>query len=77
MIIIIGYFTENEELRNQLAELRRKYIGLERRNKKIIRYTEMIFQKINCLQENNEFLINVNADFGKENDELREKVNEL
>jgi hypothetical protein len=60
-----------------LAELQKKCSKLERHNKEIAQYSEMISREIQHLRKTNELLINLNEKFGKENDKLREKINRL
>ncbi|UZO21866.1 uncharacterized protein OCT59_014250 [Rhizophagus irregularis] len=69
--------TENRRLSQEVSDLRAKCLQLERRNNELTKHTAVVATEIARLREDNEFLAGVNAEFGSENDDLKEEVNEL
>ncbi|CAB4409477.1 unnamed protein product [Rhizophagus irregularis] len=67
----------NRRLSQEVSDLRAKCLQLERRNNELTKHTAVIATEIARLREDNEFLAGVNAEFGSENDDLKEEVNEL
>ncbi|CAB5372139.1 unnamed protein product [Rhizophagus irregularis] len=66
-----------QRLSQKVSNLRAKCLQLERRNNELTKHTAVIATVIAHLREDNEFLAGVNAEFGSENDDLKEEVNEL
>ncbi|UZO29374.1 uncharacterized protein OCT59_022853 [Rhizophagus irregularis] len=69
--------TENRRLSQEVSDLRAKCLQLERRNNELTKHTAVVATEIARLREDNEFLAGVNAEFGSENDDLKEEVNKL
>ncbi|GET51305.1 hypothetical protein GLOIN_2v1798326 [Rhizophagus irregularis DAOM 181602=DAOM 197198] len=69
--------TENRRLSQEVSDLRAKCLQLERRNNELTKHTAVVATEIARLRKDNEFLAGVNAEFGSENDDLKEEVNEL
>ncbi|GET53942.1 hypothetical protein GLOIN_2v1798326 [Rhizophagus irregularis DAOM 181602=DAOM 197198] len=69
--------TENRRLSQEVSDLRAKCLQLERRNNELTKHTAVVATEIARLREDKEFLAGVNAEFGSENDDLKEEVNEL
>ncbi|GET64202.1 hypothetical protein GLOIN_2v1798326 [Rhizophagus irregularis DAOM 181602=DAOM 197198] len=69
--------TENQRLSQEVSDLRAKCLQLERRNNELTKHTAVVATEIARLREDNEFLAGVNAEFGSENNDLKEEVNEL
>ncbi|UZO23563.1 uncharacterized protein OCT59_015897 [Rhizophagus irregularis] len=68
---------KNRRLSQEVSDLRAKCLQLERRNNELTKHTAVVATEIARLREDKEFLAGVNAEFGSENDDLKEEVNEL
>ncbi|POG61481.1 hypothetical protein GLOIN_2v1883549, partial [Rhizophagus irregularis DAOM 181602=DAOM 197198] len=68
---------KNRRLSQEVSDLRAKCLQLERRNNELTKHTAVVATKIARLREDKEFIAGVNAEFGSENDDLKEEVNEL
>ncbi|UZO06536.1 uncharacterized protein OCT59_026853 [Rhizophagus irregularis] len=76
-LLILHFYTENRRLSQEVSNLRAKCLQLKRRNNESTKHTAVVATEIARLREDNEFLAGVNAEFGSENDDLKEEVNEL
>ncbi|PKY48398.1 hypothetical protein RhiirA4_422135 [Rhizophagus irregularis] len=65
--------TENWRLFQEVSDLHAKCLQLERRNNELTKHTAVVATEIACLREDNEFLSGVNAEFGSENNDLKEE----
>ncbi|CAB4402702.1 unnamed protein product [Rhizophagus irregularis] len=66
--------TENWRLFQEVSDLHAKCLQLERRNNELTKHTAVVATEIACLREDNEFLSGVNAEFGSENNDLKEEI---
>jgi hypothetical protein len=76
-LLILHFYTENRRLSQEVSDLRAKCLQLKRQNNELTKHTAVVATEIARLREDNEFLAGVNAEFGSENDDLKEEVNEL
>ena len=65
------------ELSQEVSELHMKWLQLKWGNNELTRHTAIVASEIAHLRDDNKFLANINAEFGSENDDLKEEVNEL
>lgn len=79
------YFAEeNKRLREELAELKLKNSRLEKRQEEIVNHSKKIANEMQSLRneifnlrEENNLLLSLNQEFGKENDELNVRLEQF